>query len=150
MNDEDLNLEEIESREWENTVALTLGEDDEAILPVEYRVFHVCARKFIYLLTRLDKVTVFGWQHSLLASYQCLWDLITGIPIQDRKRDVVTWFWWPKFCEHMCTCLVRGLWKTIEVLRYLQSLSSCPDVVKMKFLTIYRENKSSRFPNLLW
>ena len=33
---------------------------DESILPVDCRVFHGCAQKFICLLARLCKGTVFG------------------------------------------------------------------------------------------
>ncbi len=41
-------------------VALTRGETDETILPVDCRVFHVCVRNFMCLLARLCNDTVLG------------------------------------------------------------------------------------------
>jgi hypothetical protein len=35
-----------------------------------------------------------GWQPSPQASYQCFWDVITGLLFQDRTRDAVVWFSW--------------------------------------------------------
>jgi hypothetical protein len=72
---------------------------DEVILSVDCRatrVFHVWARKFICLLTRLGNVTVFRWQPNPLVSYQCFGDLITGMLQQVRTRNVITsrWFYW--------------------------------------------------------
>ncbi len=49
---------------------------DEDIWPVDCRVFHVCTRKFMCLLERLFKDTVFRWQASPLASYQWFRDHI--------------------------------------------------------------------------
>jgi hypothetical protein len=82
-----------------------------------------CAHESSCLLSRLFKDTVFGWQPSPLAIYQCFWDLITSLILQVRTRHVTTWFFWPKFCERQCPCLlgssVQNHW---HVGHYLQSL----------------------------
>ncbi len=52
-------------------------------------VCFVCERKFVCLLVRVCKGIMFGWQPSPLSSYQCFWDVITGLLLQDRTRDAV-------------------------------------------------------------
>ncbi len=65
-----------------------MEKSDEVIFPVDCRVFHVCARKFICLLARLFKGTVFWWQPSPLTSYHWFWDLITAITLKVPTRHV--------------------------------------------------------------
>ena len=47
------------------------------ILSVYCLVFHVCARNFICLLSRMCKDIVNDWQPSVLTTYQCFRGLIT-------------------------------------------------------------------------
>jgi hypothetical protein len=65
------------------------------ILSVDCCVFHVFTRNFIRRISRMCKDIVFGWQPSPLDSYQCFWDLITGMEV--RTREVVAGFCWSKF-----------------------------------------------------
>jgi hypothetical protein len=55
---------------------------------------------------------MFGWPTSPISSYQSLWDVITGMLLQGRTRDVVVWFFWSNLCERKCSCLVGGLCTT--------------------------------------
>ena len=91
---------------------------DEAILPVDCRVFHVCVQKFICLLTRLSEGTVFGRQPSPLASSVVLRPCHRFAPLSPDKTCyiVTTWFYRPKSSERKCTCLVGDLCKTIGIL----------------------------------
>ena len=79
---------------------------DLGVIPsMDCRVFHVCTRIFMCLLVRMCKDIVFGWQPSPLVSYQCFWDLITCSQEYCYKTG-----------QEML-CLVRGLWKDIDLLR---------------------------------
>jgi hypothetical protein len=62
---------------------------DQVILSVDCSVFRVCARNFICLLVRVYKGIMFGWQPSPLASYQCFWDVITGLLLQECSRVIL-------------------------------------------------------------
>ena len=65
---------------------------------------------------------MFGSQPSPLASYQCFWDVITGLLLQGRTRDAVVWFYWSNLYEHKCTCLVGGVHNQWSFQHCFQSL----------------------------